>query len=111
MKYRKVSNNFYISTASGFKKVKGFKIEDEDFDLFFHKKESGQIAISEGKSGALLSRSHSKLSTAKMFVERIKDKKGVGEINRAIEKSIKTKGLSPRYRSIVNPTKQTNVAT
>lgn len=104
MKYRLVNHNYFIYTNKGFEKVGGIPIKHKQLDLFLHKVD-GKISITEAKTGMRISALHAKKSVAMKFVEIIIEKHGIAEVNTRVETSIKTIGLSPRYRFIVNPSR------
>jgi hypothetical protein len=96
---------YYIHLENGeWQKVKGHRIKIEgfeDLDLFCHK-EDKYYHISEGKTGMEIIPEFGFLKIAKECAQHalIKAKKK-GVLDKAISRSIKQYGLSPRWRKKV----------
>jgi len=93
-----------------YKKVSGKKIKiDEDLDLFLHritKRGKKFWTVSEATSGSRLAKLHKKPQQAISKAKQIIEEKGVSAIKARAIRNVKKSSLSPRYRFIVNPTRQ-----
>jgi hypothetical protein len=94
--------DYYVHLENGeWQKVKGHKIKIEGFenlDIFYHK-EGKYYHISEGKTGMEFVPESEKLSIAKVCAQNTLIKaKEKGVLDKAISRSIKQYGLSPRWR-------------
>lgn len=111
-RFHLVNNNYFISLGKNkFKKVRfAKKIEFEDLDLFWHFNNK-KISISEGHTGLSIIEGKKTIKVAEKALENLINEKGVGTIRQQINYQVDQNGLSPRYRFIVEPTRNRNVAT
>jgi len=113
-KYLLVNNNYFIRIDKKgkftFKKVFGKKVRiDGDLDLFLHKvRVRGKVfyTVSEATSGCRVAKLHKNPKKAIDKAKQIYDDKGENLIKVKSDRMVKQSSLSPRFRFIVNPTRQ-----